>query len=411
MNVGQQQVGRGRGTRVKAAYGPHAVAIGILVAVAGCSSGESASPIMGGAGESAPPAATSGSGGAGTTAASSGTGASGTSAAGRAAVPSAGAGVAGTGAAGTPGTPPAAGGGAGAAAGTAAPAAAGAGGGGGQAAGGTGASMPDPGTGMRMSTLPMIDNPGGAGPFQVQRVATAEGLSSHGLFIPSEVGTNGKNPVVVWTCGNGGTISFYTSFLEHLASHGFFIVADKGSSSDRLAEVESQNDAIAWVLSENGKAGGTYSGKLDVDNIAVMGHSLGSLASFATAAMNEHVRTSVHYSGGLTGNPVGFDMSWLASMTKPAAFLCGANDTTAGPACKDDFASAPAALPVFYGTLAGADHLGPFALSPRGGEYGRAGVAWLRWKLAGDETFKSWFSGASCELCSSPWTGMSKNLE
>lgn len=257
--------------------------------------------------------------------------------------------------------------------------------------------------------LPAIDNPGTAGPFRSEFVSTAPGLSSHSLFIPSEPGSNGKNPVVVWTCGNGGTVSFYQSFLEHLASHGFFVVADKGSSSDRLAEVESQGDAIAWVLAESMKAGGSY--KLDTTRIAVMGHSLGSLASFATAAKNEHIVTSIHFSGGLTGNPVGFDMSWLKSMTKPTAFLCGGRDTTAGPACEQDFAQAPPALPVFYGVLAGADHLGPFALTPRAGEYGRAGVAWLRWKLAGDDKFTAWFAGASCTLCSSPWTAKQRNLE
>lgn len=261
-------------------------------------------------------------------------------------------------------------------------------------------------------TLPAIMDPAMGGPFEVDQVTTAPGLSSHGLFVPSGQGTNGKNPVVVWTCGNGGSISFYQSFLQHVASHGFFVVADKASSSDRLAEVDSQSDAIAWVLAESTKAGGTYAGKLDVDRIAVMGHSLGSLASFATAAMNEHVHTSVHFSGGLTGNPVGFDESWLASMTKPAAFLCGGNDGTAGPSCTMDFESAPPMLPVFYATLNGADHLGPFALTPRGGEYGRAGVAWLRWQLADDPMFKTWFAGSSCTLCNdSSWKAMQRNLE
>jgi dienelactone hydrolase len=249
------------------------------------------------------------------------------------------------------------------------------------------------------------------GPFGVDQVSTVSGLASHTLFVPDAVGSHGKHPVVVWTCGNGGSVSFYSSFLDHLASHGFLVVADKASSSDRLAEVASQKAAIDWLLAENAKMGGDYFGKIDVDNIAVMGHSLGSLASFATAAQNEHIATSVHYSGGLTGNPVGFDESWLADMTKPAAFLCGGADSTAGPACAQDFDSAPPALPVFYGVLAGASHIGPFGGTPRAGQYGRAGVAWLRWQLAGDETFAPWFKGASCTLCSSPWTAKQRNLD
>jgi dienelactone hydrolase len=259
-------------------------------------------------------------------------------------------------------------------------------------------------------TLPVVADPGSAGPFAVERVDNVSGLASHSLFVPDAVGSHGKHPAVVWTCGNGGSISFYQSFLDHLASHGFLVVADKGSSSDRLAEVASQKDAIDWLLAENAKSGGDFFGKIDLDNIAVMGHSLGSLASFATAAQNEHIATSVHFSGGLTGNPVGFDESWLADMTKPAAFLCGGADSTAGPACAQDFESAPAALPVFYGVLAGASHIGPFGGTPRAGEYGRAGVAWLRWQLADDPAFAPWFVGTTCKLCASPWTAKQRNL-
>ena len=262
-----------------------------------------------------------------------------------------------------------------------------------------------------MSLLPDIEDPDKAGSLDVKRVATASGLSSHSLYIPSKTATHGKHLLVVWTCGNGGTVDFYDSFLNHLASHGFMIVADKGSSSDRQAEVASQGMAIDWIVAENGKQGGEFFGKLDVDRIAVMGHSLGSLASFATAAMNPHVRTSVHYSGGLTGNPVGFDEAPLKSMTKPTAFLCGGADSTAGPACEKDFEQAPMNLPVFYGVLGGASHIGPFGGTPPAGQYGRAGVAWLRWQLADDAKFKPWFAGASCTLCATPWTAKQRNLD
>jgi hypothetical protein len=97
-------------------------------------------------------------------------------------------------------------------------------------------------------------------------------------------------------------------------------------------------------------------------------------------------------------------------MTKPTAFLCGGADTAAGPSCELDFEQAPADLPVFYGVLQGASHIGPFAGTPHAGQYGRAAVAWLRWKLAADETFAGWFTGADCTLCASPWSGQQKNL-
>lgn len=259
------------------------------------------------------------------------------------------------------------------------------------------------------SILPPIDDPSEAGPFGVDRIDLVEGLSTHSLFVPDDVALNGKHPVVVWTNGNGGTIDTlsYASFLEHVASHGFFVIADKASSGTREAEVDSQAAAIEWALAQNAQSGGAYFERLDLERLAVMGHSLGSLASFATAS-NERVKTSIHFSGGITDNPVGFDPSWLQELKRPAAFLCGGNDATAGPSCEKDFELAP--VPVFYGVLAGASHIGPF-ISPRAGEYGRAGVAWLRWQLAGDPAFRGWFVGGSCTLCSSPWAAMQRDLD
>jgi predicted dienelactone hydrolase len=254
-------------------------------------------------------------------------------------------------------------------------------------------------------------DPSAKGPFALKFIDTASDLTTHSLFVPNDTGSQGKYPVVVWQCGNGASVSFYMSFLEHLASHGFFVAANKVSSSDRTAEAASESRAVDWIVAENERAGGEYAGKLDVQHIAVMGHSLGSLTSFEVAASNAHVATSIHFSGGLTGNPVGFDMKWLASLTKPAAFLCGADDTAAGPACEQDFAQAPSALPLFYGVLANADHIGPFLAAPNGGDYGTAAVAWLRWQLASDSAFKPWFSGASCKLCSPPWTARQRNLD
>jgi dienelactone hydrolase len=269
-------------------------------------------------------------------------------------------------------------------------------------------AMPDA-TVIEESILPPIDDPAAAGPFGVERIDRIEGLSTHSLFVPDDVALNGKHPVAIWTNGNGGTIDTlsYASFIEHVASHGFLVVADKASNGTREAEVDSQAAAIDWVLAQNAESGGPYFERLDVSRIAVMGHSLGSLASFATAS-NEHVKTSIHFSGGITDNPVGFDPAWLQQMKRPAAFLCGGNDTTAGPSCEKDFAMAP--VPVFYGVLAGASHIGPFT-SARGGEYGRAGVAWLRWQLADDPAFRGWFVGSDCRLCASPWTAMQRDLD
>jgi dienelactone hydrolase len=262
---------------------------------------------------------------------------------------------------------------------------------------------------VMQATLPAVADPAQRGPFAIDVVATAPGLTSHGLFVPKDLGRDGiKHPIVVWTNGNGGSISFYRAFLEHLASHGFFVVADKASTSDHPRENKEQVRGIDWAVAQaNGS--GPYAGKIDETKIAIMGHSLGSLASFANAG-DPRIATSVHWSGGLTGNPAGADESALKLLHRPAAFFCGGTDTMAGPACAKDFEQAPKSVPVFYGKLAGVGHLGVFG-NRNGGEYGRVGVAWLRLQLVGDETFRPWFTGTACKVCTRPWTGLSRNLE
>jgi hypothetical protein len=277
-----------------------------------------------------------------------------------------------------------------------------------------GAAMPPADDGMSAGpmarpTLPPIDDPGAPGPYMVERVETAPGLDTASLFVPSELGKDGvTHPVVVWTNGATGGISFYQPFLEQITSHGFFIVADKMSGATHDPEIVMQKAGIDWAVAENERADSPYAGKLDVSKIAIMGHSLGAIASFGNAD-DPRLATTVHWSGGVTGNPVGVDESWINRIEHPVAFICGGSDGAAGPSCAADFTAAPDDVPVFYGTLAGADHLGVFG-DARGGEYGRAGVAWLRLTLAGDDSFKSWFTGDGCEFCQGGWTGMSRGF-
>jgi hypothetical protein len=228
------------------------------------------------------------------------------------------------------------------------------------------------------------------------------------LFVPGMLGKDGvEHPIIVWTNGATGTTSFYRPMLEHFASHGFFVVADKASGGNHDPEIVEQKAGVDWVIAESERAGSAYAGKLDVARIAVAGHSLGSVSSFATAA-HPRIAASVHWSGHLTGNPVGADEAWLQGLHAPAAFFCGGAEPRALPRCSGDFMNAPD-VPLFYGTLEGVGHLDVFG-EPRGGQWGRGAVAFLRWALAGDESFRSWFTGADCELCKDPWTGMSRGF-
>jgi dienelactone hydrolase len=257
--------------------------------------------------------------------------------------------------------------------------------------------------------LPPISDPAQPGPFGAEVVATAPGLETHKLYVPGKLGDNGvKHPIVVWTNGAGGSTDFYENLLRHFASHGFFVVADKMSGGNHNPEIVEQKAGIEWAIAEAQRADSPYAGKLDASRIAVAGHSLGSISSFASAA-HPAVKASIHWSAGLTGNPVGAEEAWLQGLHAPAAFFCGGAEPRALPRCSGDFDNAPPSVPIFYGTVEGVGHTDVYG-EPNAGQWGRAGVAWFRFTLAGDESFRSWFHAPMCTLCSSPWTGMSRGI-
>jgi len=276
-------------------------------------------------------------------------------------------------------------------------------------AAGTAGTAPGRGVAPASPALPPVIDPSKPGPFGADVVATAPGLSTHMLFVPAKLGENGvKHPIIVWTNGAGGSTNFYEKLQQHFASHGFFVVADKMSGSHHDAEIVEQKAGIEWATQEAARAASPYAGKLDASRIAVAGHSLGSVSSFASAA-DRRIKASIHWSAGLTGNPVGAPEEWLQGLHAPAAFFCGQAEPRALPRCSGDFDNAPANVPVFYGTLEGATHTSTYD-EPNAGEWGRAGVAWFRFALAGDESFRSWFQAPTCTLCSGPWLGKSRGI-
>lgn len=258
--------------------------------------------------------------------------------------------------------------------------------------------------------LPPISDPGAKGPFEIQVQETLEGLDTHILIAPKELGKDGiKHPIVVWINGAGTGTTGYRNMLDNVAAHGFFLLDDKQSGFESAPEVESQKAAITWAIEQADKQGGPYFGKLDSTRIAIAGHSLGGVSTFGNVS-DMRIKTSIHMAGGVTGNPEGVDASWLQGLHVPAAFLCGDADSNGLPRVKDDFAAAPAAVPLFFGILAGVSHTDEFTM-PNGGRWGRILIAWLRWQLADDASFAKSFQGPDCEFCMGDWTAMKHAID
>ena len=269
-----------------------------------------------------------------------------------------------------------------------------------------GATAPTPSTGV---ALPPVDDPGDSGSFEIQVSESLPGLATHILIAPRELGRAGlKHPVLVWINGAGASSSSYRNMHDNLAAQGFVIVDDKESTFEAIPEIDSQRAAIDWVVAQTRDSSSPYYGKLDETRIAIGGHSLGSVASFGNVA-DARITTSVHMAGGVTGNPGGVDEALIKTLRAPTLFLCGSADTNGLGRVRNDFASAPPNVPLFFGTLDGVGHTDEFN-GENGGRWGRIVAAWLRWRLAGDARAGALFMGDACEFCMGDWATMKRGL-
>ena len=313
----------------------------------------------------------------------------------------------GAGIAGSPGTS-GAGSGTGGGAGTSgAPGTGGASSSGGSGSAGAGGAASTADTGV----FPPITDPGTKGPFTPTTVSSTGPMNGYTAFLPMELGKNGlKHPIVIWGNGATATPSNYLTLLNHLASHGFAILA-----YNTTPQGPQMTAAIDWMIAENTRQGSTYLGKLDTTKIAAMGHSAGSLATFQIAA-DARLTTTMHLDGGTMAPHTDNQ-----NLKKPAAFICGDSGgdglitgDLARPNCDIDFMDAM--TPVWYGDVVGASHLtvatAPATDPKMAKGFLAATAAWLRWQLAADTTMKKLFVGPSCDLCSDKavWTVQQKNL-
>jgi predicted dienelactone hydrolase len=139
--------------------------------------------------------------------------------------------------------------------------------------------------------------------------------------------TDGSHPVVVFTHGYTGTFTDYTFIFEDLASRGFVVASVDHTSEatavefpdgrfvesvfgSHLAQDTLRSDAqtlsfavgvrskdLKFVVDElarlNGEASGPFTGKLDLNSVAVAGHSLGGLAALLGLKQDARFKAAV----------------------------------------------------------------------------------------------------------------------
>ena len=93
----------------------------------------------------------------------------------------------------------------------------------------------------------------------------------------------------------------------------------------------------------------------------------------------------------------GFMGSSIVSQTGPMLLLSGTADTIASPEMNQRPVFETTNVPVFWANRVGGDHL--VTGFDGAADYRSITLAWFRWQLLGDETYRSMFQAPDCSVC------------
>jgi dienelactone hydrolase len=274
----------------------------------------------------------------------------------------------------------------------------------------------------------MPDTPG-TGPFAALKEVVPS-LSDHVVYHPANLAALGNRKLGILVWGNGGCSDDGASARLHLAeiaSHGYLAIAPGAilsgpgapppkpmqgfDSSGKLPPVKTTagdvTKSIDWAYAENERRGSPFYHRLDLNRVAVSGHSCGGLQALLVAA-DPRVRAVVINNSGVFAdgsNPIRgmeVDKSILKRLHTPVLYILGGPTDIAYPNGMDDFAKIDS-VPVMVANLS-VGHGGTFT-KPNGGAVAQVALKWLDWQLSGDKEAAKMFVGKDCGLCTDPaWT-------
>ncbi|HEY5955944.1 MAG TPA: hypothetical protein VIV60_05300 [Polyangiaceae bacterium] len=232
--------------------------------------------------------------------------------------------------------------------------------------------------------------------------AGAAGAPQFTMFRPKDMAQGGLcHPVVTWGNGTSANPSMYKVLLNHLASHGFVVIASnspnvlQGSPAPMLV-------GVTWVLAQNDDPASVLYHRIDTAHIGATGHSQGAMAT-AQASGDSHIVASVPIEGA---NP-------QKNLHGPAMFFCGGLDDIVGCNGAQSAINAVTTVPAMFAEYLSVDHGSWLTfVGNKPSVVETAVTAWMRVHLMDDTALRSWFYGPSCKLCTdSGWTIIQKNMD
>ncbi|MCW9706059.1 hypothetical protein [Fodinibius salsisoli] len=291
--------------------------------------------------------------------------------------------------------------------------------------------------GMALQQANSDDDPAwgnSTGPYEVIMEVDST-LPEHTVYRPEDLSgfpSKDQLPVVIMSgpgCDNDG--DSFRPFFTELASYGYLVVA-AGLPVPEGARAELYHNksedllaAIDWAFAENSRNTSKYFGKIDIGNVALMGHSCGG--SLVMELTHDPRVTTILFwnSGALVKTEKGKTASdgrwatpdddmwrsqaYAVTLDIPVAYVVAEKDILL-PNSLSDYQQVKDA-PAFFAVCAIPEnpHGGTFH-EKNGGVYGEFGVGWMQWQMKGDTEAAQLFKGhpTGFEKADSKWTEIRK---
>lgn len=183
-----------------------------------------------------------------------------------------------------------------------------------------------------------LESPGrfGAGWRTVTVARTGGSTFAARLHYPSPAGTAGENVPFDGSAGPYPAISFghgflqavtqYQSTCDHLASHGYFVIAstsEGGLFPSHAAFAADMRACLTWLEQQNADPASPYFNAVDVQAFGLSGHSMGGGCSILAAAADLRVKCLANLAAAET-NPSA--ITAMSGVQCPTFLIAGSQD-------------------------------------------------------------------------------------
>ena len=186
---------------------------------------------------------------------------------------------------------------------------------------------------------------------QIRYPATA--ASANAPFAP----TAAPAPAVSFGHGFLSAVDLYDSTMDHLASHGYIVIATTSEGSLFPSHANFALDirqCLTWLEQEDANPASWLSGAVDESAFGASGHSMGGGASALAAAADTRIKCLATLAAAET-NPS--SSAAAAAIQRPSCFIVGSQDTIVAPATTQNQFNACDA-PRIFTTITGGSHCG-----------------------------------------------------